>query len=166
MLRKCVEFSLQYRFLVLICAFALMILGAHRLRDTRVDALPEFSAPIIQIQTQALGLSAAEVEDLVTFKLEKILSSVSWLKNHLIEVDDRPVTGSHGFRSWRCPHNDNACAPTGAGAPQLGARAANVSKPPVMLQPLSTTGRAMMAAWDASVAQNNGQFEPTGRVSL
>ena len=80
MLRWIVGLSLQFRLLVLVGALGLMALGAYRLRDAPMDALPEFSAPVIQIQTEALGLSASEIEELVTLNLEEILTSVAWLK--------------------------------------------------------------------------------------
>ena len=43
------------------------------LKKSRVDVLPEFDAPIVEVQTEALGLSAAEVRIFVTINLEEIL---------------------------------------------------------------------------------------------
>ena len=40
---------------------------------TYVDALPEFPPPTVEVQTEALGLSAAEVEQLITVPLEQDL---------------------------------------------------------------------------------------------
>ena len=50
------------------------------LSDSRVDVLPEFSPPFVEIQTEALGLSAREVEDLVTINLEELLAATPWLR--------------------------------------------------------------------------------------
>ena len=45
-----------------------------------VDVLPEFSPPHAEIQTEALGLSAEEVEQLITVPLEQdLLAGVPWL---------------------------------------------------------------------------------------
>ena len=41
-----------------------------QLRDAPIDVLPEFTPPYAEIQTEALGLSAEEVEQLITVPLE------------------------------------------------------------------------------------------------
>src|SRR5438105_6311999 len=80
MMRSIVGASLQFRFLVVGIAAALMIFGIVRLREMPVDVFPEFAPPMIEIQTEALGLSAAEVENLITINLEELLSGTSWLR--------------------------------------------------------------------------------------
>ena len=40
------------------------------LRDARLDVLPELHSPCAEIQTEALGLSAVEVEQLITVPIE------------------------------------------------------------------------------------------------
>jgi Cu/Ag efflux pump CusA len=54
MFRQIVGFSLQFRSLVVVLAAALMLFGVLRLHDAPVDALPEFKAPMVEIQTEAL----------------------------------------------------------------------------------------------------------------
>src|SRR5712691_3366376 len=66
MMRWIVGSSLKFRFLVVGVAAAMMVFGITRLRDMPVDVFPEFAPPTAEIQTEALGLSAAEVETLVT----------------------------------------------------------------------------------------------------
>src|SRR3990170_8926621 len=78
MLRWVLASSLQGRFLVLAMAAALAFFGASRLRNMPIDVFPEFQAPVVEVQTEALGLSAEEVESLVTINLEELLSGVSW----------------------------------------------------------------------------------------
>ena len=141
MLRWLLGFSLQYRAMVLAGAAALMCLGVYRLRDAPVDVLPEFSAPVIQIQTEALGLSAAEVEDLVTLNLEEILTSVSWLKairsssmTGLSAIDLVFEPGTNVMRARQLVQERL----------NLAHALPNVSKTPLMMQPLSTTSRAMI----------------------
>ena len=146
MLRWVLGFSLQFRALVLAGAAALMFLGAYRLRDTPVDVLPEFSAPIIQIQTEALGLSAAEIEDLVTLNLEEILVSVSWLKT----IQSKSMTGLSSILLVFEPGTDIMRARQLVQERlNLAHALPNVSKPPKMLQPLSTTSRAMMVGFSS-----------------
>src|SRR3979409_2815557 len=50
--------------------------GLVRLRDVPVDVFPEFAPPRVEIQTICLGLSSAEVEQLVTVPLENALNGV------------------------------------------------------------------------------------------
>ena len=44
-----------------------------------VDVFPEFAPPLVEIQTPCLGLSAEEVEELVTIPLEQALNGVPGL---------------------------------------------------------------------------------------
>jgi len=70
MFRFLIRSSLRLRFLFLVTAVALITVGFAKRGDLPTDLLPEFSPPTVQIQTEALGLSAAEVEQLITVPLE------------------------------------------------------------------------------------------------
>jgi CzcA family heavy metal efflux pump len=76
MMRWIVGSSLHFRFLVLAIATAMMFFGTQQLRGMPVDVFPEFAPPYVEIQTEALGMSSAEVESLVTIPLENSLNSV------------------------------------------------------------------------------------------
>ena len=79
MLRSIVQASLKSRFVVLVLAAAFLVVGVTRLRDMPLDVLPEFSLPYVEIQTEALGLSAEEVEQLITLGMEQdLLNGVPW----------------------------------------------------------------------------------------
>ena len=69
--------SVRFRLLVIGGAVAVLVVGASQLRNARVDALPEFSPPYVEVQTEALGLSAEEVEQLITVPLEQTCSTAS-----------------------------------------------------------------------------------------
>src|SRR3954468_5184439 len=71
--------SLRLRFLVVAGAIALMAIGVDAARRTPVDVFPEFAPPRVEIQTACLGLSAAEVEDLVTVPLEQTFAGLPGL---------------------------------------------------------------------------------------
>src|SRR4030065_2142449 len=75
MMRQTIAGSLQARVLVLAIAVALMFFGSTELRDMPVDTLPEFQPTTVHVQAEALGLSALEVEQLVTVPLEQDLLS-------------------------------------------------------------------------------------------
>ena len=69
-MRSIVESSLRFRGLVIGLAVALVLIGAAQLRSMPVDVVPEFTPTSVEVQTEALGLSAAEVEQLITVPLE------------------------------------------------------------------------------------------------
>ena len=79
MMRWIVGTSLKFRFIVVALAAAMMLFGVGQLRDVPVDVFPEFAPPRVEIQTHCLGLSAAEVEALVTVPLEQALNGVPGL---------------------------------------------------------------------------------------
>src|SRR5512146_1504820 len=80
MMRSIVGSSMKYQFLVITIAIALMAFGLTQLHKMPVDVLPEFSPPYVEIQTEALGLSAKEVEQMITVPMEQdLLAGVAWL---------------------------------------------------------------------------------------
>ena len=82
MFRWIVGTSLQLRALVVGIAAAMVMLGIFQTQKMPVDVFPEFAAPVVEVQTEALGLSAEEVEALITLNLEELLSGVPCL--HLL----------------------------------------------------------------------------------
>ena len=74
MMRWIVGSSLKFRFLVVAIAAGLMFFGIGRLQNMPVDVFPEFAPPMVEIQTPCLGLSATEVEALVTIPMEQALT--------------------------------------------------------------------------------------------
>ena len=80
MIRHIVALSLKFRVLLISAGLMLLAVGALQIRGAPVDELPEFAPPQVQIQTEALGLSAAEVEQLITVPIEHdLLNGVPWL---------------------------------------------------------------------------------------
>ncbi len=73
-MRWIVRSSLRFRFLVVAAAAAMVLFGVQELRDEKLDVFPEFAPTQVQVQTEALGLSASEVEQLVTVPLENALN--------------------------------------------------------------------------------------------
>ena len=80
MSRSIVESSLRLRPLVLAIAVVVMTLGITTLDDMPVDVYPEILPVTVNVQTEALGLSAAEVEQLITVPIEAdLLSGTPWV---------------------------------------------------------------------------------------
>src|SRR5918996_6064674 len=73
MMRWIVESSLKYRLVVVAVAVAIMAAGAKQISEMPVDVLPEFTPTMVEIQTESLGLSAPEVEQLITVPMEQDL---------------------------------------------------------------------------------------------
>src|SRR2546430_9645133 len=75
-MRWIVGSSLRFRYVVVGLAAALIFFGTEQVQKQKLDVFPEFAPTQVQIQTEALGLSAAEVEQLVTVPLENGLTGV------------------------------------------------------------------------------------------
>ncbi len=73
MMRWILGSSLKFRRLVIALSVGLLVYGVLQLDDARTDILPEFQRPTVEVQTEALGLSAEEVEELITVPLEQDL---------------------------------------------------------------------------------------------
>ena len=133
--------SLQFRILVVVIGAALIFFGITQLRDMPVGVFPEFAPPYVEIQTEALGLSAYEVESLITLPLEELLIRTPWLKT----MRSRSVTGLSSILIIFESGTDIMVARQLVQERITSARKLpNVSKAPVMLQPLSATSRAML----------------------
>ncbi len=65
--------SLKFRFLVVAIAAALLVFGTEQLRKMPVDVFPEFAPPKVEIQTEGPGMTAVEVEELITIPMEDAL---------------------------------------------------------------------------------------------
>src|ERR671914_303370 len=141
-MRWIIESSLKLRFLLIIFAAAIILLGVVQLRNMPVDVLPEFAPPYVEVHTEALGLSAEEVEQLITVPLEQdLLNGVPWLK----EIRSESIPGLSSVVMVFEPGTDIMLARQVVQERLTQAHALpNVSKPPEMLQPLSATSRVMM----------------------
>ncbi len=76
MFKWLLENSLANRLLVLIAAVVLMVYGAFTLTRTPVDVFPDLNKPTVTIMTEAGGMAAEEVEQLITFPLETTMNGL------------------------------------------------------------------------------------------
>jgi Cu/Ag efflux pump CusA len=133
---------LKFRLLILAAAIGVLAAGIVQLRGTSLEVLPEFSPPYAEIQTEALGLSAEEVEQLITVPLEQdLLNGVEGVD--VIRSDSLPglssivmvfEPGTDIYRGRQLIEERLAQAHA----------LPNVSKPPTLLQPLSSANRVVM----------------------
>lgn len=140
-LRHVVSTSLRLRYIVVGVGVALMVGGVALLPSMRLDVFPEFAPPRVEIQTQAVGLTTGDVEQLVTVPLEQALNGLPGLDQmrsksvHQLSsiklIFDRDV---EQLRARQLVQERLAEV-----APSLPTWAA----PPVILAPLSATSRAV-----------------------
>src|SRR5919197_4366412 len=142
MIRWIVGTSLRFRLVGVGLAAAVIALGITQLPKAPVDVLPEFTPPYAEIQTEALGLSAEEVEQFVTVPLEADLLN--------------GVEGVDVIRSKSVPGLSSVVLVFEPGTDVFRARQLveerltqahalpNVSKPPTLLQPLSSSSRLLL----------------------
>ena len=79
MLNKIIGFSLQNRILVLV-ASVLLLGGTYTAMHTEVDVFPDLNAPTVVIMTEANGMAAEEVEQLVTFPVETAVNGATGVR--------------------------------------------------------------------------------------
>src|SRR5499427_4330066 len=141
LMRWIVGSSLRFRHLVVAAAVGMMALGITVLPKMHVDVFPEFAPPRVLIQTACVGLSTSDVEQLVTVPIEVSLNGIQGLDDlrsksvpqlSSIEVLFKP--GTDLLRARQLVQERLATV-----SPSLPTWAA----PPVMLAPVSATGRAM-----------------------
>ncbi len=80
MLNAIVSWALHQRVLVVALAAALLFAGINATRQAPLDVFPEFAPPLVEVQTEAPGLSTEEVDALVTVPLENSLNGLPFLK--------------------------------------------------------------------------------------
>ena len=76
MFKWLLENSLGNRLLVIIGSLVLMAYGAFTLSRTPVDVFPDLNKPTVTIMTEAGGMAAEEVEQLISFPLETTMNGL------------------------------------------------------------------------------------------
>ncbi|MFF2243926.1 efflux RND transporter permease subunit [Arthrobacter sp. NPDC058130] len=140
-MRRIVAASLRFRSIVIAMAAALMIVGGAQLSSASVDVFPEFAPPRVEVQTACLGLTASEVEELVTVPMEEAFNGIDGLD----QMRSKSVSQLSAIVMEFKPGTDLLTA-----RQLVSERMATViptlptwAAPPVMLQPLSSTSRVM-----------------------
>ena len=141
MMNWIVSTSLRLRVLVLAASVVLMIAGIRAAQQAPMDVFPEFAPPLVEIQTEAPGLSTEEVESLVSVPLENALNGTIGLKT----IRSKSVLGLSSVVLILKEGTDLMAARQvvqerlSVEAPRLPAAA----KAPVILSPLSSTSRVL-----------------------
>src|ERR1700736_4521519 len=79
MLSALVGFSIRFRGVVVALACVVIAYGIYTAQRAKYDVYPEFAPPQVAVQTEAPGLSSADVEILVTRPVEYALNGTPGL---------------------------------------------------------------------------------------
>ena len=141
MLAWLVRAALTQRVLVLAMAALLVVLGVRASTNVPLDVFPEFAPPIVEIQTEAPGLSTEEVESLITVPIETQVNGVPDLmtlrSKSVLGLSSVTILFKRGIDVIR------ARQLVQERVAQVQARLPAAARAPVMLAPLSSTSRAM-----------------------
>ena len=80
MLNKIIYYSLHNRLIILTASILLMVAGIFVTSRTEVDVFPDLNAPTVVVMTEASGLAAEEVEQLVTFPIETSINGAAGVR--------------------------------------------------------------------------------------
>ncbi len=141
MLNAIVSWALNLRVLVVAMAAALLVVGINATRHAPLDVFPEFAPPLVEVQTEAPGLSTEEVDALVTVPLENSLNGIPFLKiirsksvlglSSVVMIFD---TGTDILRARQLVQERLNLAQN---------RLPSVVKPPVLMAPYSSLSRVL-----------------------
>jgi CzcA family heavy metal efflux pump len=140
-MRWLIGLSLRNRLVVVALAAFLVIAAVRTLRTTPLDVFPEFAPPLVEVQTEAPGLSTDDVEALVTVPLEAALNGVPGLDR----IRSKSVLGLSSVVLVLDASTDvmRSRQMVQERLSRAVATLPAVARPPVMLSPLSSLSRVM-----------------------
>jgi len=81
MIERIINFSIRYRWLVLLAALGVAGIGIYNFQHLPIDAVPDITNVQVQINTAAPGLSAPEIEQRITFPVETAMAGIPRLES-------------------------------------------------------------------------------------
>jgi CzcA family heavy metal efflux pump len=153
MLKRIVQFSLRHRWVVIALGAVIAAYGSYVALHARLDVFPEFAPPQVVIQTESPGLSAEEVEQLVTLPVETQLNGTPGLETvrsssiqglsvvTLVFQSSMDVFRARQLVSERLGEV-LSLLPQGAGPPRMGPLTSSTSL--TMVLGLTSTNRSLM----------------------
>ncbi len=154
MLSWLISSSIRMRAMVLALCLVLLVIGYRSIRKAPLDVFPEFALPIVEIQTEAPGLSTEEVEALVTVPIENTLNGVP----HVKTIRSKSVLGLSQVVLILEQRTDPLRVRQLV-QERINAEARNlpaVARQPVILQPLSSMSRLMkIGVWSKTLSQRD-----------
>ncbi len=141
MMRGLIASALRLRVPVVALSIVLIIVGIRTARDAPFDVFPEFAPPLVEIQTEAPGLSTADVEALVSVPLEAAMNGVPGLKT----LRSKSVLGLSSVVLIFADGTDRLSARqlVQERLARVAATLPAAAHPPVILSPLSSLSRVL-----------------------
>lgn len=140
MFRWIIRSSLKFRYLVIALAMLMVVYGVTKLKDMPIDVFPEFAPPLVEIQTEGLGMSPEEIEEFITIPMEAVFSGTPGVEF----LRSKSVTGLSSLKLIFAPGSDILTARQLAHERlELAKRDLPDFANPIVLAPLSATSRVM-----------------------
>jgi cobalt-zinc-cadmium resistance protein CzcA len=76
-----IQFSIRYRWLVVLAVLGIAGLGVYNFQRLAIDAVPDVTNVQVQVNTAAPGLSAPEIEQRITFPVETAMAGIPRLES-------------------------------------------------------------------------------------
>src|SRR5512135_3757194 len=136
-----VSTALRLRVLIVAASLLLIVVGVQTAKKTPFDVFPEFAPPLVEIQTEAPGLSTEEVESLVSVPLENALGGTIGLKT----IRSKSVLGLSSV-VLILKEGSDLMAARQVVQERLSVEASRLpaaARSPVILPPLSSTSRVL-----------------------
>jgi len=80
MLNALIELSLKYKLLVIVLFMAISAFGFKAYQEIPVDAFPDITPKQVVIYTESPGNSAEDIEKLITYPIESVVSGMAGVK--------------------------------------------------------------------------------------
>jgi HME family heavy-metal exporter len=77
MLNSIIRFSLRHPLLIIALSLVILSYGGYELFHLPIDVFPDLNRPRVTVMTEAPGMAPEEVETLITFPLESVLSGAT-----------------------------------------------------------------------------------------
>jgi len=140
--------AVRRRRVVVACLVLVLGFSLAQLRNATTDVYPEFGGTTVQVQAEALGLSAQEVEQLITVPIEQdLLNGVPWVDS----ITSRSMPGLSAIELRFAPGTDLYEARQMVQERMSQAKALpNVGTPPAVIQPTASISRVAMVALRSS----------------
>ncbi len=140
-MRALIAAALRARVAVAALAVIAMVVGIQVTSGAPLDVFPEFAPPLVEVQTEAPGLSTEEVEALVTAPIEQALNGTPYLAT----IRSKSVLGLSSVVLLFDRGTDimRARQFVGERMAALALQLPSVAHAPVMLSPLSSTSRVL-----------------------
>src|SRR5262245_29833047 len=152
MLSWLVSNSVRMRAVLVALCVVLLVVGYRSIGKAPLDVFPEFAPPLVEIQTEAPGLSSEEVEALVSTPLENALTGIPDVNavrsKSVLGMSQVVLVLRHGTDHLKVRQLVQERVAWAARELPM------IARPPVILQPLSSTSRAMkIGIWSETLSQ-------------